>query len=97
VAKLGFVRQRTVKRAVVNRLSYAIGHLEGVRKMVQDDAYCMDILQQTQAVSSILKSVNTLLLSDHLKHCVYDAMVSPSRRRMNKAVRELVEIYGRRT
>ena len=85
--------KKITKKELLNHLNYAIGHLEGIKKMVESDAYCIDILQQTRAVSSTLRKVDQLLLSNHLKSCVHEAMRENKTRKMNKTVKELVEIY----
>ena len=59
-------------KAVLNRLSRAIGHLESIKRMVEDDAYCTDILIQVSAVNSALNSFNKVLLANHIRTCVAD-------------------------
>lgn len=61
-------------RAVVNRLSRAIGHLEMVKRMVEDGRDCNDILIQLAAVRSALQSTGKVILKDHLEHCIIDAV-----------------------
>ena len=59
-------------KAVINRLARAIGHLEKVKKMVEDDEDCTDVLMQLAAVRSALSSTARVILKDHLEHCVGD-------------------------
>lgn len=54
----------------LKRLSYIEGHLRGIRKMVEDDAYCVDILRQTYAVQRAIEKFEQVLLRDHIDHCV---------------------------
>lgn len=61
---------RTPKEEALKRLSYIEGHLRGIRKMVEDDQYCVDILKQTYAVQRALEKFDQLLLQDHIGHCV---------------------------
>ncbi len=61
-------------RAVVNRLSRAIGHLEMVKRMVEDGRDCNDILVQLAAVRSALHNTGKVILKDHLEHCIVDAV-----------------------
>lgn len=63
-----------VKKDVLQRLNYLIGHLNGVRKMVDDDKYCIDIVKQTQAVQAALDKTVEIILEDHLKTCVSAAI-----------------------
>jgi DNA-binding FrmR family transcriptional regulator len=85
--------KRSVKKAVVNRLGYAIGHLDGIRTMIKDGADPLAILQQTRAVSSLLRSIDSLLLSSYLQETAQAALDATSKRRLNKALKTLVDIY----
>ncbi len=60
-------------RAVLNRLSRAIGHLQSVRAMVEEGRDCSEVLIQIAAVRSAIDNTGKLILQDHLKHCIMDA------------------------
>ena len=60
-------------KAVLNRLSKAIGHLEAVKRMVEDGRDCTEVLVQIAAVRSALNSTAKVILKDHLEHCITDA------------------------
>ena len=62
------------QRAIVNRLSRALGHLEKVRQMVEDGADCTEVLVQLSAVRSALDNAGKVILKDHLRHCIVDAV-----------------------
>ena len=62
----------TQTKAVLNRLSRAIGHLESVKRMVEDGRDCTEVLIQLAAVRSALNSTAKVILKDHLEHCVSD-------------------------
>lgn len=64
----------TETKAVLNRLSRAIGHLESVKRMVEAGDDCADVLIQLAAVRSALASTGRLILQDHLEHCIVDAV-----------------------
>jgi DNA-binding FrmR family transcriptional regulator len=66
----------TQTRAVINRLSRASGHLESVKRMVQDGRDCSEVLTQLAAVISALNSAARIILKDHLAHCLVDAVES---------------------
>ena len=66
------VRDESEHRDLVNRLSRIEGQIRGIRKMVEDDAYCTDIITQASAAASALNSFNKELLSRHIKTCVSD-------------------------
>ena len=67
------VHSHTQTKAVVNRLSRAIGHLESVKRMVESGQDCSDVLIQLAAVRSALASTGKIILMDHLEHCIMDA------------------------
>ena len=60
-------------RAVLNRLSRAIGHLQSVKAMVEEGRDCSEVLIQIAAVRSAIDNTGKLILQDHLKHCIMDA------------------------
>ena len=60
-------------KAVLNRLSRAIGHLQSVRNMVEEGRDCSEVLVQIAAVRSAIDNTGKLILQDHLKHCIVDA------------------------
>lgn len=66
------VRDEKEYRDLCNRLSRIEGQVRGVKKMVEEDAYCVDILTQVAAVTSALNSFNKVLLANHIKTCVAD-------------------------
>ncbi|MBS1847063.1 MAG: metal-sensitive transcriptional regulator [Actinobacteria bacterium] len=64
------------KASITNRLRRIEGQVRGVERMVADDKYCIDILDQVTAVTKALRSVSLILLDEHLRHCVADAVRS---------------------
>lgn len=60
-------------KAVLNRLSRAIGHLQSVRNMVEEGRDCAEVLVQIAAVRSAIDNTGKLILQDHLKHCIVEA------------------------
>lgn len=61
-------------KTVLNRLARAIGHLESVKRMVEDGRDCSEVLIQLAAVKSALNNTGKLILSDHIEHCIITAM-----------------------
>ena len=61
-------------RAVLNRMSRAIGHMESVKRMVEEGRDCSEILIQVSAVKSAINNIGKLILKDHISHCVVDAV-----------------------
>ena len=76
---------------LLHRLKIIRGHLEKVIKMVESDAYCMDIMQQTTAVGAALKEVENMILENHLRTCVTEAVVN--RRDVAKKVDEVIKVF----
>lgn len=60
----------TETKAILNRLAKIIGHLESVRRMVEEDRDCSEVLMQIAAVRSALDSTAKLILKDHMEHCL---------------------------
>ena len=69
----GHVHSHEHTKAVLNRLSRAIGHLQSVRNMVEEGRDCSEVLIQIAAVRSAIDNTGKLILQDHLKHCIVDA------------------------
>lgn len=61
-------------KAVVNRLSRAIGHLQSVKQMVEDGRDCTEVLIQLAAIRAALNNTGKLILKDHIEHCIVDAI-----------------------
>lgn len=64
------------QKAVINRLSRAIGHLEKVKRMVEDGVDCSEVLVQLAAVRSALDNTGKVILKDHIRHCLVDAVAA---------------------
>ena len=68
------VHKHTETKNVVNRIARATGHLEAIRKMVEEGRDCGDVLIQLAAVRSAINSIGRIILADHMEHCVTDAV-----------------------
>ncbi len=73
-------------------LKTAVGHLNAVTSMVENNRYCIDISTQLMAVISTLKKSNTMILSKHLKTCVKDAATSKDESKIEEKIEEMEEI-----
>ena len=80
-----------VKRDALNRLSYIEGHIAGVKRMVAEDRYCVDVLKQTHAIRHSIEKLETRILEAHLHTCVVEGVTSG---RGDQVLKELVEIYS---
>ena len=67
------------QKAVINRLARAIGHLEKVKRMVEEGYDCSDVLLQLAAVRSALENTGKVILNDHIRHCMVDAVTAGDR------------------
>ena len=61
-------------KAVLNRMSRAIGHMTAVKKMIEDGRDCSDVLIQLSAIKSEITGVSRVILKDHIDHCIVDAV-----------------------
>ena len=80
------------KKETLRRLKIIKGHLGKVAKMVEEDKYCIDILQQSLAVQNALKRVDGLILDQHLRQCVTDAMKKGNSKK-EKSIKELLKVF----
>ncbi|HAL46350.1 MAG: metal-sensitive transcriptional regulator [SAR202 cluster bacterium] len=79
------------KKDALKRLNYIDGHLNGVRRMVEDDKYCVDILKQTFAVRRAIQKLESVLLEGHLHSCVIDGVRDG---REDQVLDELLELFS---
>ncbi len=78
------------RATVLKRIAYIEGHLAGVRRMIEQDEYCVDVLKQTYAVRRAIEKMESKMLSGHLHHCVVDGVTSGE---PGRVLDELVELY----
>ncbi len=78
------------KQDVLQRISSIEGHLGGIRKMVDEDKYCVDVLRQTFAVRKAIEKLEALILENHLHGCVPEGIKSG---REDEVIDELVQLY----
>ena len=86
--------EKTYKASLLHRLKITYGHLEKVIKMVEEDRYCLEIIQQTQAVQSSLEKITEMILENHLKTCVRESMAS--NKNIDEKVKEVIEVFKRK-
>ena len=81
---------QTKRNEVLKRLSFIEGHLQGIRRMVEQDKYCVDVLKQTYAVRRAIEKMEGLMLDNHLHTCAVEGIKEG---REDQVVGELVELY----
>ena len=88
---MGEHMQDHVKDDALKRLSYLTGHLDGVRRMIEADTYCVDVLKQTFAVRRAIQKLEARLLEGHLHSCVIEGVKDG---REDEVLGELLELYS---
>jgi DNA-binding FrmR family transcriptional regulator len=78
---------------VLKRLKNAEGHLRGIEKMVEEDTYCIDVIRQIQAVQASLNKVSTMVLDNHLNHCLITAVRGEDPAERERVLNEIAEIF----
>ena len=86
---------KTEKAAITRRLNRIEGQVRGITRMIEDDRYCIDILQQMQAIKSALAKVEDAILMDHSATCVENAIASGDPEEQRKKFGELVELMSK--
>ncbi len=77
----------------LRRLKTIEGHLRGVIRMVEEDAYCIDVIRQIQAVESALNKVSTQILENHLNSCVTTAIQGNNAKERERVLKEITEVF----
>jgi DNA-binding FrmR family transcriptional regulator len=82
---------RADQQDVLKRLNYIEGHIGGIRKMVEQDKYCVDILRQTYAVRKAIEKLEAVILEQHLQTCVPEGIRDGNE---EAVIAELVQLYN---
>jgi DNA-binding FrmR family transcriptional regulator len=77
----------------LRRLKTIEGHLKGVIRMVEEDAYCIDVIRQIQAVDAALNKVSTQILESHLNSCVITAIQGSDKKERERVLKEITEVF----
>jgi DNA-binding FrmR family transcriptional regulator len=80
-------------RSLINRWKSIQGHARAVEKMLEDDAYCVDVLKQTLAIQGAIERVNAGVLERHLKTCVTTAIASEDLAEREQVIAELMDVF----
>ncbi len=81
-------------KAVLNRMSRAIGHMESIKHMVEDGRDCSEVLIQIAAVRSAINNIGKIILEDHINHCIVDAVETGDKKALedlNEAIEKFVK------
>lgn len=88
------VHSEAEKKAVINRLSKAIGHMEAVKRMVERDEDCSEVLIQLAAVRSAINNTGKVVLKNHIDHCIVEAVEENDQeaiRKLNQAIDKFIK------
>lgn len=83
-----------VKKQAIDRLARAEGHLKKVRSMVEEDAYCPDVIHQSKAVQAALKKVDGLIFHGHLHSCVFNE-IHGTKSKKEKLIEEIADLFAK--
>ena len=81
------------RATVLKRLRSISGHVSGIERMVAEEAYCIDVIKQVQAVQAALNKVNDLILENHLNTCVIEAVRGDNKKERERVLDEIVEVF----
>lgn len=85
-------RDETEQRDLMNRLNRIEGQIRGVKKMLAEDAYCIDVLNQVSAANCALNSFTKVLLASHVKSCVAEDVRAGNTEKLDELVRTLQKL-----
>jgi CsoR family transcriptional regulator, copper-sensing transcriptional repressor len=77
----------------IQRLKTTEGHLRGVQRMLEEDAYCIDIIRQIQAVQSALNKISSQILEGHLNSCIITAVNGEDPKERQRVLKEIIDVY----
>ncbi len=83
------------KKSTLNRLNRIEGQVRGIGRMIADERYCIDVLQQIQAIKSALARVEDAILKDHAATCVEKAIASGNEVEQRRKFEELVDLMAK--
>jgi DNA-binding FrmR family transcriptional regulator len=77
----------------LNRLKTIEGHIRGVQRMIEDDAYCIDVIRQINAVQAALNKISINILENHLHSCLITAIRGDDEGEREKVLQEIVDVF----
>ncbi len=83
---------KTTHKESLNRLARISGQVNGIKRMVEEEKYCIDIVTQIQAARSALRSVELQILQKHMQHCVSNAFETGSQKDADEKMEELLRV-----
>ena len=79
--------------SALKRLKTVEGHIRGVQRMVEEDAYCIDVIRQIQAVQAALNKISTQILDEHLNSCLITAVRGEDAAKRERVLKEIIDVF----
>jgi CsoR family transcriptional regulator, copper-sensing transcriptional repressor len=78
----------------LRRLKTVEGHIRGIERMVEDDAYCIDVIRQIQAVQAALSKISSQILEEHMHSCLITALQGEDAAERERVLNEIVDVFA---
>ena len=78
----------------LRRLKNVEGHIRGIERMVEDDTYCIDVINQIQAVQAALSKISTMILDEHLNSCLITAVRGENVDERERVLKEIADVFN---
>ena len=79
--------------SALKRLKTVEGHIRGIQRMVEEDAYCIDVIRQIQAVQAALNKISTQILDEHLNSCLITAVRGEDAGERERVLKEIIDVF----
>ena len=79
--------------SALKRLKTAEGHIRGIQRMVEEEAYCIDVIRQIQAVQAALNKISAMILEEHLNSCLITAVRGDDPAERERVLREIADVF----
>ncbi len=83
---------KEAKEDVLRRLNRIEGQVKGVKRLVEEDTYCVDVMTQVSSIHEALRGVGKILMRNHLQHCVTDALRDGDQEKAEKTYQEMMDL-----
>ena len=90
------MQNNQAKKDVVNRLRSVAGHVNGVTRMVEEDQYCIDVINQINAIQAALNKISLQVLDEHMHSCVTEAIRSDDADERERVLSEIRDVFDAR-
>jgi len=81
------------REQLIRRLKSVEGHVRGIQRMIENEAYCIDLIRQTQAVQAALSKISSSILDEHLHSCLITAIRGDDPGERERLLKEIAEVY----